>query len=37
MHPFDGRVVSGFIRQAITGQDITMFGDAIEPAASAAS
>ncbi|MCC6676551.1 MAG: SDR family oxidoreductase [Phycisphaerales bacterium] len=27
MHPFDGRVVSNFIRQAITGQDITMFGD----------
>jgi UDP-glucuronate decarboxylase len=27
MHPFDGRVVSNFIRQALAGQDITMFGD----------
>ena len=27
MHPFDGRVVSNFIRQAITNQDITMFGE----------
>jgi UDP-glucuronate decarboxylase len=27
MHPFDGRVVSNFIRQALTGQDITLFGD----------
>ena len=27
MHPFDGRVVSNFIRQAITGEDITIFGD----------
>jgi UDP-glucuronate decarboxylase len=27
MHPFDGRVVSNFIRQALTGQDITIFGD----------
>ncbi len=27
MHPFDGRVVSNFIRQAIEGKDITMFGD----------
>lgn len=27
MHPFDGRVVSNFIRQAISGQDITVFGD----------
>ncbi len=27
MHPFDGRVVSNFIRQAITGADITIFGD----------
>jgi UDP-glucuronate decarboxylase len=26
MHPFDGRVVSNFIRQAILGQDITIFG-----------
>jgi len=27
MHPYDGRVVSNFIRQAITGHDITIFGD----------
>ena len=27
MHPFDGRVVSNFIRQAIAGEDITLFGD----------
>jgi UDP-glucuronate decarboxylase len=27
MHPFDGRVVSNFIRQAIAGTDITIFGD----------
>ena len=27
MHPFDGRVVSNFIRQALTGDDITIFGD----------
>jgi UDP-glucuronate decarboxylase len=27
MHPFDGRVVSNFIRQAIQGEDITVFGD----------
>jgi UDP-glucuronate decarboxylase len=27
MHPFDGRVVSNFIRQALEGQDITIFGD----------
>jgi UDP-glucuronate decarboxylase len=27
MHPFDGRVVSNFIRQALQGQDITLFGD----------
>ncbi len=27
MHPYDGRVVSNFIVQAITGQDITMYGD----------
>jgi UDP-glucuronate decarboxylase len=26
MHPFDGRVVSNFIRQAIRGEDITIFG-----------
>lgn len=27
MHPYDGRVVSNFIRQAIRGEDITVFGD----------
>ncbi|HBE70885.1 MAG TPA: NAD-dependent dehydratase [Planctomycetaceae bacterium] len=27
MHPYDGRVVSNFIRQALTGHDITIFGD----------
>jgi UDP-glucuronate decarboxylase len=27
MHPFDGRVVSNFIRQALGGQDLTLFGD----------
>jgi UDP-glucuronate decarboxylase len=27
MHPNDGRVVSSFIVQALTGADITMFGD----------
>ncbi len=27
MHPFDGRVVSNFIRQALDHQDITIFGD----------
>ena len=27
MHPFDGRVVSNFIRQALEGSDITIFGD----------
>ena len=27
MHPNDGRVVSSFIVQALTGKDITMFGD----------
>lgn len=27
MHPFDGRVVSNFIRQAMVGTDITIFGD----------
>jgi len=26
MHPFDGRVVSNFIRQALNGTDITIFG-----------
>ncbi len=27
MHPFDGRVVSNFIRQALSGEDMTLFGD----------
>ena len=27
MHPFDGRVVSNFIRQALASEDITIFGD----------
>ena len=27
MHPYDGRVISNFIRQALTGEDITIFGD----------
>ena len=27
MHPNDGRVVSNFIMQALTGEDITLYGD----------
>jgi UDP-glucuronate decarboxylase len=27
MHPYDGRVVSNFIRQALAGEDITIYGD----------
>ena len=27
MHPFDGRVVSNFIRQTLAGEPITIFGD----------
>jgi UDP-glucuronate decarboxylase len=27
MHPYDGRVVSNFIRQALTGEDLTIYGD----------
>ena len=27
MHPFDGRVVSNFIRQALRNEDITIYGD----------
>ncbi|MCH2180402.1 MAG: SDR family oxidoreductase [Mariniblastus sp.] len=30
MHPFDGRVVSNFIRQALAGDDITIFGDGLQ-------
>jgi UDP-glucuronate decarboxylase len=27
MHPFDGRVVSNFIRQALAGEDLSLYGD----------
>jgi len=27
MHPYDGRVVSNFIRQALRGENITLYGD----------
>ena len=27
MHPFDGRVISNFIRQAMQNEDITIYGD----------
>ncbi|MHC4209560.1 MAG: UDP-glucuronic acid decarboxylase family protein [Planctomycetota bacterium] len=27
MHPFDGRVVSNFIRQALAGEDFSIYGD----------
>jgi UDP-glucuronate decarboxylase len=27
MHPYDGRVISNFIRQALLGEDITIYGD----------
>ncbi len=30
MHPRDGRVVSNFIVQALTGQDITLYGDGMQ-------
>ncbi|MDX1945689.1 MAG: UDP-glucuronic acid decarboxylase family protein [Pirellulaceae bacterium] len=30
MHPFDGRVVSNFIRQALLGEDITLFGNGLQ-------
>ncbi len=30
MHPYDGRVVSNFIRQAIANEDITLFGDGLQ-------
>jgi len=30
MHPFDGRVVSNFIRQALNGTDITIFGEGLQ-------
>jgi len=27
MHPYDGRVVSNFVRQALAGEDLTLYGD----------
>ncbi|MDX1963328.1 MAG: UDP-glucuronic acid decarboxylase family protein [Pirellulales bacterium] len=30
MHPYDGRVVSNFIRQAVAGESITIFGDGLQ-------
>jgi UDP-glucuronate decarboxylase len=27
MHPFDGRVISNFIRQALAGEDLSIYGD----------
>jgi len=27
MHPFDGRVISNFIRQALRGEELTIYGD----------
>jgi UDP-glucuronate decarboxylase len=30
MHPYDGRVVTNFIRQALQGEDITLFGDGMQ-------
>jgi UDP-glucuronate decarboxylase len=27
MHPYDGRVISNFIRQALAGEDMTIYGD----------
>jgi UDP-glucuronate decarboxylase len=30
MHPFDGRVVSNFIRQALRGEEITVFGEGLQ-------
>jgi UDP-glucuronate decarboxylase len=30
MHPYDGRVVTNFIMQAITGQDLTLYGDGLQ-------
>jgi UDP-glucuronate decarboxylase len=30
MHPYDGRVVSNFIRQALAGEDITLYGDGLQ-------
>ncbi len=30
MHPFDGRVVSNFIRQALTSEPITIYGEGVQ-------
>jgi UDP-glucuronate decarboxylase len=30
MHPYDGRVVSNFIRQALSGEPITIFGSGVQ-------
>lgn len=30
MHPFDGRVVSNFVRQALRGEDITLYGEGMQ-------
>lgn len=30
MHPYDGRVISGFIRQALEGSPLTVFGDGLQ-------
>jgi len=30
MHPYDGRVVSNFIRQALAGEELTIFGDGLQ-------
>ena len=30
MHPHDGRVISGFIRQALAGEALTVFGDGLQ-------
>ena len=30
MHPYDGRVISNFIVQALKGQDITIYGDGLQ-------
>src|SRR5204862_6210450 len=27
MHPYDGRVISNFVRQALAGENITLYGD----------
>merc|ERR1719183_2787553 len=37
MHPYDGRVVSNFIVQALKGEDITIYGDGSQTGPSALS